>query len=299
MPPKVLQDHRMSNRPLYMTQSTAWKIAYPEGYSIGGRNMGGKHNLGIEVLKQLPEQLANPLAITNNTAKQQKKGHDSIVIWTDWKTSKGWSVIIPITIDAEGKVGLQNRVETTFDANPNYSEDIKSAGVLYTREGKNIDQLKISRRQLPTTNSDDVFNYIMNPEAEKSKGDNKKDTSLLSERRRQLPTTQQDHVFNHIMNPDAEKSKGNNKKDINQLTTGRRLMPTAHEDDVFNYIMNPEAEKSKGNNKNSDLLQSGASTKSGFNTASSSVATDIVAKLGEKINSDDTQKRQYTLLPSL
>ncbi len=41
--------------------------------------------------------------------------------------------------------------------------------------------------------------------------------------------------------------------------------------------------------KNSDLLQSGASTESGFDAASSSVATDIISELAEKINPGDVK----------
>lgn len=151
----------MTNQPLYITQNTLWKIAYPEGYRIGGKEIGGKHNLGIEMIKQLPEQLADPMVITNNTEKHKLKTNDSIVVWTDWVLQNGRSVIIPITIDVHGRLTLANRVESVFDANPDYLNRLVQAGVLYARNGKDIGELLGERRQLPISNNSDVFCNII------------------------------------------------------------------------------------------------------------------------------------------
>lgn len=55
--PEVLLKYGAKQHSLTFTPDTAYKIAYPEGY------FGGKHNLGMSVLKQLPYQIADPVAI--------------------------------------------------------------------------------------------------------------------------------------------------------------------------------------------------------------------------------------------
>lgn len=65
---------------------------------------------------------------------------NSIVVWTDWKTEAGASVIVPIRIDVTGNVGVYNNINSVFDAYDNsYVADLlRDGNVLYTRNGKNI-----------------------------------------------------------------------------------------------------------------------------------------------------------------
>lgn len=58
--PSILAEYGAPALDLHMRQSVARKIAYPSGY------MGGKHNLGLSALKNLPYQLADPIAIIEN-----------------------------------------------------------------------------------------------------------------------------------------------------------------------------------------------------------------------------------------
>lgn len=107
-PSEVLQTYMKSSNPLYMPQSAIKKAVLPAG------EKGGKHGLGKTVIYDLPYQFEDPLAITGNTTRHESFHDNSIVVWTDWMTAAGDSVIVPIRIDAEGYVGFYNNVNTAF-----------------------------------------------------------------------------------------------------------------------------------------------------------------------------------------
>lgn len=143
-----------SSNVLYMPQSAVKKAAL-------SKVDGGKHSLGTGILYELPFQLADPLAITGNTTKHEEVGDSSIVVWTDWMTATGDSVIVPIRIGVTGNVGVYNNVNTVFDAyDPNYVADLlRDGNVLYTRNNENIQELLSQRREVPKVNrSSDVSN---------------------------------------------------------------------------------------------------------------------------------------------
>ena len=106
--PAILQRLGAKPRKLTMTQDTVRKIAYPEGYKIGGKSMGGKHNLGIPALKQLPAQLENPMAVLKS-----KTQPNSFVVLTNWKLDDGRTVVTPIHLDKQGRITIDNRVVST------------------------------------------------------------------------------------------------------------------------------------------------------------------------------------------
>ena len=144
-PSAVLAQYMGSENPLYMPQKSVKKAVFPKGEN------GGKHGLGRVVLDELLYQLEDPLAITGNTSDHAAAGDHSIVVWTDWKTAAGDSVIVPIRIDATGTVGVYNNVNTVFDAfNPEYVADLMREGnILYTKNGKSLSELIDQRRQVP------------------------------------------------------------------------------------------------------------------------------------------------------
>ncbi len=144
-PSAILARYMESENPLYMPQKSVKKAVFPKGEN------GGKHGLGRVVLDELLYQLEDPLAITGNTSEHAAAGDHSIVVWTDWKTAAGDSVIVPIRIDATGAVGVYNNVNTVFDAfNPEYVADLMREGnVLYTKNGKSLSELPGQRRQVP------------------------------------------------------------------------------------------------------------------------------------------------------
>lgn len=152
-PPKVLVEYMNSTNPIRIPQNVIKKAALSKNESANG-----KHGLGRAVIEQLPVQLTYPMAITGNTSDHQRMNDNSIVVWTDWQTEAGASVIVPIRIDVSGNIGVYNNVNSVFDAyNSEYAADLlRDGNILYTRNGKNIQELLSQRRQVPKVNRSDV-----------------------------------------------------------------------------------------------------------------------------------------------
>ena len=170
MPSDVLKEYgEVSDRVIRISQRIARKIAYPNGYKIGNTiinrptelrvhgDMEGKHNLGISALKNLPLQIADPIAITRNNEKNSKK--NSVVIWTNWITEDGKGVMLGLVIDGKGATGLQNNVSTVFQADEEYAKRFfeNEKDILYTKNNKDINQLLSVRRYMPKARVDDTF----------------------------------------------------------------------------------------------------------------------------------------------
>ncbi|WP_298035285.1 hypothetical protein, partial [uncultured Dysosmobacter sp.] len=144
--PTVLLAHGANTIPLTMSQSGAMKIAYPENY------FGGKHNLGISAVKNIPYQIADPLAITRSNTQK-----DSLVILTDWTDEHGNSVIIPIHLNKQGALTPENRIASAYGRDLRAILGTNNANVIYTRNNENINQLLSSRLQLPEAMADDTL----------------------------------------------------------------------------------------------------------------------------------------------
>ena len=142
-----------STNPIRIPQKIIKKAALSKSESADG-----KHALGRAAIEQLPVQLTYPMAITGNTSDHQRMNDNSIVVWTDWQTEAGASVIVPIRIDVTGNVGVYNNINSVFDAyNSDYAADLlRDGNLLYTRNGKNIQELLSQRRQVPQVNRSDV-----------------------------------------------------------------------------------------------------------------------------------------------
>lgn len=151
-PSKVLAKYMKSDKPLYLPQSAIKKAI------LLNKEDGGKHGLGRTVIDELPYQLEDPLAITKNTTKQVSVYPDSIVVWTNWQTESGDSIIVPIYVNADGSVGIHNNISTVFDVyDPDYAADLLRPGnVLYTKNGKNIDKLLSQQREVLKREQADV-----------------------------------------------------------------------------------------------------------------------------------------------
>ena len=83
---------------------------------------------------------------------------NSIVVWIDWQTKAGDSVIVPIRIDISGRVGVYNNINSVFDAyDDDYAADLlRDGNILYARNGKNIQELLSQRREVPQVIRSDV-----------------------------------------------------------------------------------------------------------------------------------------------
>ena len=159
--PAILQRLGAKPHKLTMTQDTARKIAYPEGYEIGGKSMGGKHNLGIPALKQLPAQLENPLAILKS-----KTQPNSFVVLTNWKLDDGRTVVTPIHLDKQGRITIDNRVVSTYGKDVNKLLGENGENILWRKNDRSIDQLLGERLQLPMASSDDASSTYNMPQDE-------------------------------------------------------------------------------------------------------------------------------------
>lgn len=145
-PSGILAEQMNSDNVLQMDQSVARKVAFAD------KKDGGKHNLGRGALDELPYQLADPMIITGNTTDHISKGDtNSVVVWTDWQTENGDSVIVPIRIDVDGAIEPYNSVNSVFDAyNPAYVADLlRDENIRYTRNNKSVEELLSNRRQVP------------------------------------------------------------------------------------------------------------------------------------------------------
>lgn len=149
--PSILAEYGAPALDLHMRQSVARKIAYPSGY------MGGKHNLGLSALKNLAYQLADPIAIIENP-QSNSRGLASKIVLTEWNDLDGKPVIIPIHLNAQGAIDVQNDVASAFGAD--YIQRIignNGENVLYTKNNEDIYQLLSKGRPVPQAMADDVL----------------------------------------------------------------------------------------------------------------------------------------------
>ena len=158
--PELLTRYGASPLPMTMTQDAAYKIAYPEGY------MGGKHNLGMSVLKQLPYQIENPVAILKSNTQPS-----SIVLLTAWKDGDK-SIIVPLHLDKQGAISVENRIASAYQTGhmQSYLGEADS-NVLYTKNNEDIHQLLSNGVQFPKAMADDILakNNISQAEAKSNR----------------------------------------------------------------------------------------------------------------------------------
>ncbi len=168
--PDVLQQYGADNLPLRMTQQAARKIAYPEGY------MGGKHNLGIPALKQLQQQLNDPIAVLKSRTQ-----NNSLVVLTEWNDTSGNPVIAAVHLNKQGIVDDVNTVASAYGKrNLTALLGENNENVVYTKENKSINQLLDNRLQLPELVADDTL--VANSIRRNAGNSNTSDTNIpLSE----------------------------------------------------------------------------------------------------------------------
>ena len=145
--PSILRQYGAPDLNLHISQSTVRKIVYPEGY------MGGKHNLGMSAMKNLPYQIADPVAILKS-----KSQPNSLVEITAWKTQDGQDVIVPIHLNKQGAIEAGNSIASAYGTS--HIDTIlgeNNENVLYTKNNEDIHQLLSNGLQLPEAMADDVL----------------------------------------------------------------------------------------------------------------------------------------------
>ena len=181
--PDVLQQYGADDLPLRMTQQAARKIAYPEGY------MGGKHNLGIPALKQLQQQLNDPIAVLKS--KTQK---NSLVVLTEWNDTSGNPVIAAVHLNKRGIVDDVNTLASAYGKrNLTALLGENNENVVYTKENKSINQLLDNRLQLPELVADDTL--VANSIRQNAGNSNTSDTNIPLSEAMQYGKTPEQAVF--------------------------------------------------------------------------------------------------------
>ena len=202
--PEIIQQYGANAREMTMTQTVARKIAYPTGYL--GLKHG--HNLGMSALKNLPQQLRDPIAILKNP-QPNASGADSVIILTEWNDKNGNPIVVPIQLDVTGALDVpENVIASTFGAE--YIDrllGVNDGNVMYTKNGENIRQLLSNGRPMPEAMADDIFAKFSMPQAgAEVKGQEIPDPGILRQREmEQLAQDQLDALESDSFDvPDAE-----------------------------------------------------------------------------------------------
>ena len=151
--PDILQKYGAKNIEMTMKPSAVRKIAYPTNYL--GLKQG--HNLGFYALEQLPQQLANPVAIAKS------KMPNSLIVFTEFLDADNSPVIAAIHLDKNGNIGVSNEVASvygkrTFD---NMVSDLRNSGkMLYEDKNRGLASLPADGLQLSAVEAttDPMFN---------------------------------------------------------------------------------------------------------------------------------------------
>ncbi len=127
--PKILQDIGLKNFPITITQRHLKTVTNPSG-NYQGANY---HNLGVDLVKQLPDAIANPLNILKSDTKS-----DSIVVITELADNQDRPIIASIKIDGKGIINdieIDSNVMTSAYGRNNYDkfmrDNIAKGNLLY------------------------------------------------------------------------------------------------------------------------------------------------------------------------
>ena len=152
--PEILKEYGASDLMITINQKNIRKIAYPTNYL--GLKQG--HNLGFYALEQLPQQLANPVAILKSYTQP-----NSMVIITEMVDADNRPVIVPIHLDKTGKIGISNEIASAYGRS-GYTQFInqsrKDGMVLYENKNKGLASLPANGLQLSEVEAttDPIFN---------------------------------------------------------------------------------------------------------------------------------------------
>lgn len=117
--PQVLQNIGLNDLPITMTQRHLKTIMNPSGEYKGANY----HDLGVDIVKQLPQAIANPLNVLKSNTKS-----DSIVVITELADKQDRPVIASIKIDGKGQINdieIDTNVLTSAYGKDNYDSFMK------------------------------------------------------------------------------------------------------------------------------------------------------------------------------
>ena len=161
--PKPLLDIGLNNYPITLTQKHLKTILNKDGKNKNANY----HDLGIDLIKQLPEAINNPLDIVKSNTRD-----DSVVLTTSLEDKQGRTVVASIKIDGKGKVNdiiIDSNVMTSAYGRNNYEswmdKNLKEGKLLYDIDRGVIKKINsnnekekttMTRLQLPRNSSSSV-----------------------------------------------------------------------------------------------------------------------------------------------
>ncbi len=157
--PQPLIDIGLNNYPITMTQKHLDAIMNKEGKYKNANY----HNLGIDIVRQLPKAINNPLDIVeSNTDK------NSIVLTTYLADKEDRNIIASIKIDGKGQVNnieINTNVATSVYGRNNYDKfmqsNLENGKLLYDIDRGVIKKVTMARLQLPRhSNSVDTVDNV-------------------------------------------------------------------------------------------------------------------------------------------
>ena len=156
--PKILQDIGLKDFPITLTQRHLKTIT-----NFSGNYQGANyHNLGVDVVKQLPNAIANPLNILKSDTRS-----DSIVVITELADNQDRPIIASIKIDGKGIINdieIDSNVMTSAYGRNNYDkfmkDNIAKGNLLYDiDEGiKKRSDGKLQLRPITSSTNNDSIN---------------------------------------------------------------------------------------------------------------------------------------------
>ncbi|MCI9434079.1 MAG: hypothetical protein HFI86_02220 [Bacilli bacterium] len=160
--PKILQEIGLNNLPITLTQRHLKTIMNSNGEYTGANY----HNLGVDLVKQLPQAISNPLNIIKSNTDA-----NSIVVITELADKQDRPIIASIKIDGKGVINnieIDSNVMTSAYGKDNYDsfmkKNIANGNMLYDiddgiikRSGGKLQLRPTTSIEAPTSKSQEVL----------------------------------------------------------------------------------------------------------------------------------------------
>ena len=160
--PEILKKYGMIEGEMLMPQGVVSKVAYPAGYRQAlakGTGMSENqikkiqgHDLGFEVIRQIPEKMRNPIAILKSDTQE-----GSIVVLTDMVDKYNQPIIVPIKVDQKGYSEFASVIPSMY-GRKGFTEFMEKQGkkgnILYWNKKKNLQHFPGNGVQFPEPYSD-------------------------------------------------------------------------------------------------------------------------------------------------
>ena len=154
--PQVYKDIGLGDLPITMTQKHLYTITNAEGKYKNSNY----HDIDIDVLKQLPEALENPLNVLKSSTRD-----DSIVAITALADKNDKPIVASIKIDGEGRINdikINSNALTSTYGKDNYDSfmqrEIKKGNLLYDIDEGTKKRITRDRVQFPMQGNSSVNN---------------------------------------------------------------------------------------------------------------------------------------------